>query len=158
MIIILISPLVVYKKIGETSFFFCFLVLFCFFFKSVMQILRCDITSDLYTVNHKWCSCVKSYWYIRHARWSFLLNIIFSFILKLLIYGIILSSGKYRIYDETCSFSDIFYLLTRYFRYVKNCFQCDAVDAERTYFLPIKSHYLLQISETLGLENYWQLV
>jgi hypothetical protein len=31
---------------------------------------------------------------------------------------------------------------------------CDAVDAETTYFLPIKSHYLLQISETLGLENY----
>lgn len=31
---------------------------------------------------------------------------------------------------------------------------CDAFDAERTYFLPIKSHYLLQISETLGLESY----
>lgn len=34
-------------------------------------------------------------------------------------------------------------------------FQCDAVDAERTYFLPIKSHYLVQISKTLGLENYF---
>lgn len=52
----------------------------------------------------------------------------------------------------------IFFLkfLTGYFTYLceKNFFQCDAVDAERTYFLPIKSHYLLQISETLGLENY----
>ncbi|XP_066997230.2 ER degradation-enhancing alpha-mannosidase-like protein 1 [Anabrus simplex] len=32
--------------------------------------------------------------------------------------------------------------------------KCQAVDAERTYFLPIKSQYLLQISETLGLQNY----
>lgn len=31
---------------------------------------------------------------------------------------------------------------------------CGAVDAERMYFLPIKSHYLVQISKTLGLENY----
>jgi len=61
-------------------------------------------------------------------------------------------------YVETFTFSDIFCFdfLTGYFTYLcgKKIFQCDAVDAERTYFLPIKSHYLLQISETLGLENY----
>ncbi|KAK7868764.1 hypothetical protein R5R35_002557 [Gryllus longicercus] len=37
--------------------------------------------------------------------------------------------------------------------YVTNA-TCEAVDAERTYFLPIKSRYLVQISKTLGLQEY----
>lgn len=32
--------------------------------------------------------------------------------------------------------------------------KCQAIDAERTYFLPIKSQYLVQISKTLGLRDY----
>ncbi|KAG8227687.1 hypothetical protein J437_LFUL007000 [Ladona fulva] len=31
---------------------------------------------------------------------------------------------------------------------------CEAVDAERSYFLPIKSHYLMQISDILGVDVY----
>ncbi|XP_046407206.1 ER degradation-enhancing alpha-mannosidase-like protein 1 isoform X1 [Ischnura elegans] len=31
---------------------------------------------------------------------------------------------------------------------------CDAVDAERSYFLPIKSHYFMQISDILGVDEY----
>lgn len=31
---------------------------------------------------------------------------------------------------------------------------CEAVNAERSYFLPIKSHYLMQISDILGVDDY----
>ncbi|XP_049844612.1 ER degradation-enhancing alpha-mannosidase-like protein 1 isoform X2 [Schistocerca gregaria] len=35
----------------------------------------------------------------------------------------------------------------------KYLYLCDAVDADRMYFLPLKSHYLQQISLALGLDN-----